>query len=766
MELPCIVERVTWKNDNFAIMACNLDPYSKKYNKSLKDVVRPYINKQWKSFTVALESHSVDEIVEAGSYMFVGEFVNDPKRGPQYKSCGFYNELPETINQMKLFLESLPNIKSSRSEEILRRFSLAEIPNILDNEPNRLLEVNGITVKRLKPIIEAWQKSKDKRDLYSWFIGCKIPIKLADEAYRKWKGKTKEKLSNNPYLLTELTGIGFVKADIVAHSISKDVQKEFRLESCMSFCLREDSLSNGNLCCPYSTLKKMVCETLMECDRKLGNIYDGDWYSSNIPTLIKKPNSRFNAVKDTYEDIAYVYEKNVWEKELFIGNSFYERSNAKSKYKCSDEDIDKAEKNISFFLGREIVLDPTQKDAIKSAFNNKITIITGGGGTGKSTICRCIYYLCRDKNMSINMMSPTGKAAKVLSERTGGAATTIHRGLGILPDSHLPKNIITQDLLLVDEVSMSGLDTMYHLMVAIENNPSANIVLVGDKNQLPSVSPGNFLSDLIESGAIEVVKLNRIHRQDENSYISVIANEISKGNVKEIPYNANDITWKNLNPDTLQKDLVNFLSDYLKEQKLEDIQFLSPMKKGSCGVNIVNSIIQEEIARINNSKNRYLERSFEKFYIGDRVMQITNNYEKDVFNGDIGTVIDLGEKIRDPSVSDKKQKYIKVSFIEEDIEYYGEEIDEIKLAWAITVHKFQGSQTKNVVVILSSEASIMMNKELVYTAFTRAEKHLYIFGHSQMYRLAPSRSAVKRRYTNLVNIIKEKKIDKKILRVI
>ena len=765
MEIPCIVEKVAFRKDNFAILACNLDPYSYKYTEALNSSVRPFVHKKYKTFTITCDTLAEDERPEGNSYVFVGDFVEDPKWGKQYKASGYYQDVPTTEKGMKKFLMSLPNIKLSRAQDIMRKFKLEEIIGILDNSPEKLLDIPGITKKRLTPIIDAWNKTKHKRELYEWFMSCNIPLKLADAAYEKWKNKTKQKLSDNPYLLTKLRGIGFHKADIIAHRISSDINPSFRLTSCLIYCLREDSQGNGNLCTPYATLKANVVKELRACDASLGNAPTRD-YGKDIPELIKDPLGAFSAVKDLKEGLIFVYLKETLEKEQFIAETITGRFGNESSFTCSDAEIKDAEGNISFFLNKEITLDETQKEAIKSAFDNKVTIITGGGGTGKSTICRCIYYLAQKNKMSVNMMSPTGKAAKVLSLRTGGGATTIHRGLGITPDSSIPAETITQDILLVDEISMSGIDTMYALMVAIESNPKANIVFVGDKNQLPSVSPGNFLTDLIKSEACNVVTLNKIHRQDENSYISLIANDISKGVVTEIPEIASDISWYDLNAQSIERDIVKFIDGYLDAgNEINDIQVISPMKKGSCGVHRLNEVIQERMAERNDTLYNVLEREFKKFHLGDRVIQTANNYEKSVFNGDMGVIHSLGEKIKDPTSSDLKEKFIEVDYDGKMICYYGKEIEELLLAWVITVHKFQGSQSKNIVMILASEASVMMSKELVYTGFTRAEKHLYVFGHDQMYRLAPTRSSIKRRFTNLNNMIQEITTGETILKV-
>lgn len=412
-------------------------------------------------------------------------------------------------------------------------------------------------------------------------------------------------------------------------------------------------------------------------------------------------------------------------------------------------------------------LDECQKKAIVSAFTNKITIIVGPAGSGKSTICKYIYEIAKRKNMSIKMMSPTGKAAQVLSNKTGHGASTIHRGLRMLPGDSSPREDITEDILLVDEIGMCGIDTIYAMFQSMEGNLWGNMVFVGDKNQLPSVSPGNFLFDFMDTGIVNVVELDTIHRQSEDSYISVVSNEIAKGKVTPIPDNSKDITWHDLKYNTFYDDLIEFINGYVDGgSNIDDLQIISPMKKGHYGVFKINELIQEEMAKRNNSCDDFMQRQFNKFYVGDRVIQIENNYEKMIFNGDMGKIIEMGEKIVDPSKSDKKEKFITVSFYGEEVTFYGEEIDQINLAWCITVHKFQGSQSNNIVFIMANEAQIMMYKELVYTAFTRAAEKLDVFGDISMFRLAPTKSSINKRYTNFSQIIKSLKTDKHILKVL
>lgn len=415
---------------------------------------------------------------------------------------------------------------------------------------------------------------------------------------------------------------------------------------------------------------------------------------------------------------------------------------------------------------KKIILDEKQKEAIKSVFENNITIITGSAGTGKSLICNYICEIAKRLNLTVRLMSPTGKAAQVLSEKTGRNARTIHRSLKLLPGAFLPGEEIKEDIVIIDEISMCGIDTIYPTFVAIENSPKTKLVFVGDKNQLPSVSPGNFLTDIMKSGCVKIIALDKIHRQDENSFISIVAKDISNGIVTSIPQEASDIKWHNIDSENFEKDLLKHIDSYLVKNSMNDLQIISPMKKGTCGVFSINRIIQEKMASVNNTKSSLFQTGYSKYYIGDRVIQMENNYEKDIFNGDIGYIVALGEGIIDPSVKDKKERFIKVRFENKDVYYEASNFEELSLAWCITVHKYQGSSSKNIIMIMASEAQVMMSKELIYTGMTRASKHLDIFGNIGMLNLAPTRSTVKKRYTNVQKLIKSFQENKKIFDIL
>ena len=772
MELPVTIRNVVFANDSYSVLGAELDVCNDKYKPEMEDYIKECINPKYNSFVITTNMMGSGENPAGGQYVCIGEIVVDKKyKSKQFKADFIYQAIPTTDDGVKAFLQSLPNIKQSRSTAILEKFGVEGTIEILNNNIYRLTEINGINEKRIPPIQKAWDEKKHMRELYTFLIEHNISFSIADKAYRKWNKLALSMIKENPYNLTELQGIGFLTADGIAHKIIKDININNRLLSCIKYILEESYFKNSDLCIPYVLLKKMVVATLEDCDKSLnkkGNY--SEEYLKTIPNVLKNNLNLFTFVKDIKDNnTVYIYLSNIWDKEYYIGQSIWERkkfNHAMENKECSEKDIETAEQEISKFVGKKIILDETQKQAIKSAFEHKITVITGGGGTGKSSICRCIYKIARSRNLSVRMMSPTGKAAQVLTAKTDCPAATIHRSLKMRPGDDKPRETMGEDIILIDEISMCGIDTMWAIMSALQTNPYANIVLVGDKNQLPSVSPGNFLSDIMESKCANVVVLDKIHRQDENSYISIIANDISNGKTVTIPVNASDIKWHDISYSTFHSDLMDHVQKYLDDgNSINDLQILSPMKKGDCGVYKINELMQEKMALINGTQANFIKIGFQKFHIGDRVLQIVNNYEKNVFNGDVATVVQIGEKVANPAESDKLEKYISVDFDGTVYDYYGKEIEELLLSWCMTIHKMQGSQCKNIIVVYSNEAQIMASKEILYTSLSRAEKNLDIFGNENIFRISPTKSVVKKRYTNLVKIIEEFRTNNKIFDV-
>lgn len=771
MELPCIIEYVRYNSgEGFGILSVSLNAYSSKYNVDLEAMVASHIkNNKYDTFTVATNMLDPEGNVQGQQCIFVGDFFNHPKYGPQFKAEFQYHDVPTTEEGLIACLMDLPNIKEARSLEMIKKFGVKGTIEILDTDPDRLTEINGITAARIAPIKEQWDKFAVTRELYFWLGEHGVGHKIGQKAFEKWDAEARDILEENPYKLTELRGVGFSQADMIAHKIKDKVPIDYRVHSCICFVLNQNLYKAQNLCMPYSKLKKEVINTLGESDSKLSRKPDD--YLSHISKQIANNLEDFAIVRDMASEgqPTYIYLADIWKKEKYIAKRIFDRSKETRKKKtstCSDEDIATAEEDVAKISGKAMTLDDCQKESVKSAFHNKITVITGGGGTGKSTICRCIYYLAQIKGLSVRMMSPTGKAAQVLADKTKGHAATIHRSLKMKPGDDFPNETITEDILILDEVSMVGIDTMFGVMVALDENPYCNVVFVGDSNQLPSVSPGNFLFDIVGSGCANVVKLNKIHRQSENSYISVLANDIAKGRaVENIPQEAEDIRWHNINPDSFSDILPKILTAYMSQHEMDELQVIASKYKGPCGVDKVNEVTQDLMSRLNGTEDYFLKTKFRTFHVKDRVIQTENNYDKSIYNGDMGHIVDLGKKVINPKVSDKKDDYVTVDFYGEEISFYGGEIQQLQLAWCITVHKYQGSQSPYVLFVMPDEAEIMMTKELVYTAFTRAEKYLSIYGSLRMLRKAPMNGSIKKRYTNMNRVILQLKTGKKVLNV-
>jgi exodeoxyribonuclease V alpha subunit len=772
IEIPCLIEYERFRSDNgFAILSASLNAHSDKYTAEIEDLVDSKTKgSDYDTFTVTLGSMGEGNLV-GSQCILVGDFKEHPKYGHQFQADFYYQDTPSTREGLVAYLKTLPYIKEARSNDIVKRFGIEGTLEVFKNDPERLIEIPGITRDRMNEILDKWEKDSALRELYVWLSNYDISYALGKKIYEKWGKESIEILSVDPYVLTEIRGVGFLVADAIAHKVLDEIPKHYRTRSCIQYVLTEDLYKNQNLCTPYQTLVSQVVALISECDSRMNRESNTKEYAQIIPKCIKGNLNLFQGIKDTSKqegDKVYVYLRHVWEQETYIAENLYRyRAMNNQEDMCSDSDIQDALGDIREFTGIDLDYDDAQVEAIKSAFNNRLTVITGGGGTGKSTICRSIYYLAKEKMISIKMMSPTGKAAQVLHDKTGCHAETIHRALKMTPSNQEPNETIAERLILIDEVSMVGIDTMYAIFRALEDNPYAKIVFVGDPKQLPSVSPGNFLKDIIESEIANVITLNKIHRQSEDSYISLLADEISKGKVVDIPEEATDIKFEKTTPYKAADKIKEMLKEFLKDNDMSNLQLISPKYNGYCGVNTMNTIVQEMMAKKNEAEGEFIERPFSKVFVGDRVIQIVNNYDQMVFNGDMGTVIDLGKKVVNPDKSDQEQSYIKVRFCNDtEVIYVGDMMDQIKVAWCITVHKFQGSQSPNIILVLSNEASIMMSRELVYTGMTRAEESLTILGEEAMLKAAPMRSVLKKRNTHLRILIKEILDELKILNLL
>jgi len=441
VELPCIVEKVIFQKDNgFAILAATLNAYSVKYNAKIEDEVKQNLAlSKYGNFTVTTGMLDPGTCIEGKQVVFIGDYVENKKFGNQFKSEFYYVELIRTVDGLKSFLEGIPHIKQARSKAIIDKYGVEGTIDVLDNNPNELIAINGITEKRLIIIKKEWDKERVLMDLCVFLGDRGVPPTLAKKIYDKWNSESMDIVENDPYRISEIRGIGFETADNFAHQVLEDIPKADRLKACMRFVLWTDVYKNSNLCTPYGVLTKNVKNILHQSNIKMGRTEDVEGtYKPLMVTCIKNNLNIFTGVQDIASGNTFVYLKEILDKEVYVAKSLCGRQEVPSDIEVSGEELNDSENDMENFSGFQVKLDGCQKKAIKSAFENKVTIITGGAGTGKSTICRCIYHLAQEKNLHVRMMSPTGKAAKVLSEKTGCGAQTIHRSLKILPGEDEP----------------------------------------------------------------------------------------------------------------------------------------------------------------------------------------------------------------------------------------------------------------------------------------------------------------------------------------
>jgi exodeoxyribonuclease V alpha subunit len=738
--LPCVVVKKRFSSANFSVLSVIFDTASSAMSGNTHTLPHEWFNGK-EQFTVQVSTDFEIKIEENMSYVFSGLYQEHVRYGPQFKSDYFFPDIPSDEKAMLRYLDMMPNIGPVRASMIVDRFGISRVEDIIENEPMLLSEISGITEERATKISEEWKMGKALRDVFLWLCNHDVPTSHASKIVDKYKDRTIEVLNDNPYVLTSVKGMGFKTVDALAHRIFDSVPGDMRVLHGTLYSLGE-ALSDGHLCVPAENLSKVVKHHLDEFKPQ-----------ENFDDLFQQALRSYLVLARTSGRV-FVYLPWVFKGEATVSKIIASMASYESRYEASDEDIDMAEEELLSYLDREISLDELQSEAVMSAFNNKITVISGGGGTGKSTICRCIRTICMRKGLTVSFLTPTGAAAKVISEKTSADGMTIHRALGMIPGSGPnPDCQITSNILVVDEFSMVGIDTLPHLLGAISDIAVTNIVFVGDPQQLPSVSAGNFLSDIIATcdDVANVVILDRIHRQSETSYIPVVADDMSNGIYRGIPEDATDVSMVEVsNEMEAMTSIMGMVSEYARSHgSVDGLQVLSPMYKGMAGVESLCSGIQ---VMIHDDDSTTMAHKNSVFYIGDRVMHMVNNYEKDVYNGNIGTVVDMGSKLITPEDLHER-KFLVVEYDGRQILYVDKEIDEVRVCWCCTIHKYQGSQIDNVILAVTKSNYRMMSRELIYTGVTRAAEKLTLVGSEAMLRRASEISIIKRRFTNTTKMI-------------
>ena len=709
-----------------------------------------------------LASNEEDEITCVGVFQMIsegesleltGEYTVHPSYGPQFKVQQYSIKAPEDIASIERYLGSgaIKGVGAALAARIVRKFK-EDTFRIIEEEPERLAEIKGISERKAQEIAQQTEEKRELRQAMIFLQNYGISLSLAVKIYQTYQLDMYRIIQENPYRMAEdVTGVGFKIADEIAHRVGIRLDSDFRIRSGIMYVLQQASLE-GHTYLPEELLTRRACELLgvdasgvekhymdMAIDRKL---------------ILKQSEAEVQIYASTF----YYMELNVavMLRELNV------------KYDFSETAVEQRIRKIEQLS--ELELDEMQRTAVKEAVRSGLLVITGGPGTGKTTTINTIIQYFESEGMDIALAAPTGRAAKRMSETTGYEAKTIHRLLELSGgmDEHAgfernEQNPLETDVIIIDEMSMVDITLMHNLLKAVV--AGTRLILVGDVNQLPSVGPGCVLKDIIDSHACNVVRLNRIFRQASESDIIVNAHKINRGEPVSLDNKSRDFFFLK----RYDANVIISICIQLIRQKLPkyvnaspfDIQVLTPMRKGLLGVERLNTILQQYL---NPPDGKKAEREHGQtiFRVGDKVMQIKNNYQAEweirsrynipiekglgVFNGDMGIVREINSFSKTLTVEYEERRMVEYPF---------KELDQLDLAYAITIHKSQGSEYPAVIIPLLTGPRMLMNRNLLYTTVTRARKCVTLVGDEKAFYNMEANVNEQKRYSGLRDRLEE-----------
>ena len=656
-----------------------------------------------------------------------GHWVQHKRYGRQFAADGWSRIIPESVDGIERFLGSgaVKGMGPALAHRVVAAFG-KDTMAVLEKDPQRLLEVEGIGPKKLAIITESFYEEKQVNDIAYDLEQHGVAGRYASRLLQKYGDDVHYVLTEEPYrMIAEIDGIGFKTADQIALAYGMDRQDPQRLSAGLTYVLRTMT-QNGHVCIPDTELV-----------RRAAFILQAD--ALGLHDILREAIEVGQLCTADFEGTLYVYTPEAYEEEEYIAGRIGEMGNMKPL---------PMKTHVQLFLdrwqdGRHFELADKQREAVEKSLQSGMTVITGGPGTGKTTVVQTIIRLAEQEGLRILLCAPTGRAAKRLAETTQRKAKTIHRLL--VPDGHVgamqvfeynETKMLPADLVIVDEVSMLDMEMMYHLLSALK--PQCRCILVGDADQLPSVGAGAVLHDIIASGQVPVVRLDTIFRQKEGGRIVTNAHLINSG---RLPVVNEDQEFRFVEIDN-EADGAEKISALYNSELLETgdkfaVQVLSPMYKNPCGVDNLNQLIQERFNPPAEGKAELKGKNV-VFRVGDKVMQKHNDYEKGVFNGDMGEIFAI------------QKDMVYVRYPEQDVKYEGQEVDEITLAYAITVHKSQGSEYHTVIMVLVNSHAIMLQRNLFYTAVTRAKRKVILVGTKRAVQTAVQNQRTSRRFTLLI----------------
>lgn len=669
-----------------------------------------------------------------------GEWVKHPKFGQQFKATTYKTVAPTEISGIEKFLASgaINGIGPAMAKKIVAEFGEKTL-EIIAKSPNELLKVPGIGKKTAEKISTSYLEQSELTEIMVWLENHGISNTYAGKIFAKYGSFAIDIMEKDIYrLFQDIEGIGFLTADKLAFNLGIQRDDKRRIISGIDYALMQ-LYNNGHCCIPEMALVDKTAKILQVNNQVIFTILKERIDNGSLNTEIVGGETLI------YPPYLYYAEKKVATRLLQLQQATEPLS----------------EDNLSLFIkvwekDNQIQLAQKQKEAIKACLHHGVLVLTGGPGTGKTTVIKGILSILKAQGLKIRLAAPTGRAAKRLSETTGQKALTIHRLLeanNLAQDDNLQlgfsKDIDDQldaDVIILDEVSMVDIVLMHHFLNAVPDG--CRIILVGDTDQLPAVGPGSVLKDIIRSQKIPAIRLDEIFRQAQTSMIIQNAHIINAGRLPDLRKQYSDFVFYELNDDTsiTQKILDLCTKDLPHEgfDVLKDVQVLSPMHRFLCGVENLNLMLQEQL---NPKKNQdELKYSSQTFRVGDKVMHIRNNYQKNVFNGDIGFIQDINNE------------KLTVDYFDHIVTYEKNELNELTLAYASSVHKSQGSEYKVVIIPLSTSHYIMLQRNLLYTAITRAKQKVIIIGSKKALMTAIQSNRTQKRYTLLAERLAHKLI--------
>jgi exodeoxyribonuclease V alpha subunit len=671
--------------------------------------------------------------VGAGEWLTAqGRWVQDREFGLQFRAEMLASTAPTTKEGIEKYLGSgmVKGIGPIYAKKLVENFG-EKIFDIIEKESARLEEVDGIGSKRRKRIKEAWAEQKVIRNIMVFLHSNGVSTSRAVRIFKTYGEDAIEKVRSDPYRLAkDIHGIGFKTADQIAQKIGIPVDSLLRACAGLSHVLIE-ATGDGHCALPMELLKEEAVKLLQVEDKIVTDALERTLAGSDL-------------VKETINGQELIFLPHLKRAEEIIAARIKILANSSSAYPSID--FEKAVVWCQQKTGKELA--PSQRDALKLALSSRALVITGGPGVGKTTIVNTILLILRAKKVRCLLCAPTGRAAKRLSEATGVQAKTIHRLLEVQPATgrfgRNEANPLDCDILVADEVSMIDVVLMANLLRALP--PKASLLLVGDIDQLPSVGPGMVLRHIIESKVVTVVRLTEVFRQAANSRIITNAHRINAGQMPEIPAKGGESDFffiEREEPDQIAATLVDMIKTSIPSRfhldPIRDIQVLCPMNRGSLGVRELNVRLQNELNPA-RADEPLVEKFGWQFRPRDKVIQTENDYDKDIFNGDIGQVAKI----------DSVEREVTIRFDQREVVYDFGELDEVSLAYAITIHKSQGSEFPAVVTPLAMQQYMLLQRNLIYTGITRGKKLVVLIGQRKALGMAVRNNRTENRFSGLL----------------